>query len=369
MSAEFSIFKSDDDKRLVFGWASVAIRADGTQIEDWQGDMIDPDDLEEAVYEYVLNFRDAGEEHIPTMRKKGKLVESVVFTKEKMKAMGIPEGIVPEGWWIGFKVHDDEAWAKIKSGEYRMFSIEGSGVREPVVQKSVTFRDILTKFNPNHGPDGRFTSGPKMAPDGGSGGGGSHGFDVKSAVSATMENGGGTFDPRNGETPTKGFCVATATQNERVIRVDASKDVESIARQYEEAFRSYLNEMGQFFEENPSYRFGTWIDEADGALYLDTPELFSDKSEAIEAGKRTNQIAIFDLESHEEIRLGVEKAMPNKDRKFVGMIDPKSKDVNKQIKTLARKAAVKTKLNYNREHGIVDRELEAEWEMINKGMK
>lgn len=128
----FSIFKTDDDKRLVFGWASISITVDGEQLEDRQKDIIDPEDLEEAAYEYVLNFRDTGEEHISTMRKKGKLVESCVFTAEKQKAIGIPEGTLPIGWWIGFKIEDDAAWQRVKNGTYRMFSIEGKANREPV---------------------------------------------------------------------------------------------------------------------------------------------------------------------------------------------------------------------------------------------
>lgn len=128
----FNIFKTDDDKRLVFGWASISIDIAGEQLEDRQQDMIDPEDLEEAAYDYVLNFRDTGEEHIPTMRKKGKLVESCVFTAEKQKAMGITEGILPIGWWIGFKIEDDAAWEKVKNGTYKMFSIEGKANREPV---------------------------------------------------------------------------------------------------------------------------------------------------------------------------------------------------------------------------------------------
>ena len=160
----FSIFKTDDDKRLVFGWASISITVDGEQLEDRQKDMIDPDDLEEAAYEYVLNFRDTGEEHIETMRKKGKLVESCVFTAEKQKAIGIPEGVLPIGWWIGFKIEDDAAWERVKNGTYRMFSIEGKANRVPV-EKSVetvervakTFDEIL-KFNPYHDARGRFAS-------------------------------------------------------------------------------------------------------------------------------------------------------------------------------------------------------------------
>lgn len=142
----FSIFKTDDDKRLVFGWASVSITVDGEQLEDRQKDMIDPEDLEEAAYEYVLNFRDTGEEHIPTMRKKGKLVESCVLTAEKQKAMGIPEGILPIGWWIGFKIEDDEAWEKVKNRTYKMFSIEGKAKRIPVEKAAPvakSFNEIL----------------------------------------------------------------------------------------------------------------------------------------------------------------------------------------------------------------------------------
>lgn len=128
----FSVYKTDDDRRLVFGWASIAVTADGEQLEDRQHDVIDPEDLEEAAYEYVLNFGDSGEEHIDSLRKKGKLVESCVFTRAKQEAMGVPEGTLPEGWWIGFKITDDDAWARVKNGTYRAFSIEGTAERVPV---------------------------------------------------------------------------------------------------------------------------------------------------------------------------------------------------------------------------------------------
>ena len=149
---QFDIKKTDDDKRLIFGWASVAITKSGEQVVDWQNDIIDPEDLEETVYNYVLNFRDSGEEHIADLRKKGRMVESCMFTKEKMQAMGIPEGIVPEGWWIGFYIDDDEAWEKVKNGTYRMFSVEGKAIREEVedeIEKNAYdewLEDNLDKF-------------------------------------------------------------------------------------------------------------------------------------------------------------------------------------------------------------------------------
>ena len=146
----FNIYKTNDDKRLVFGWASVSITADGEQLEDLQHDMIDPEDLEEAVYEYVLNFRDTGERHNPNLRKKGKLVESCVFTVEKQKAMGIPEGTLPIGWWIGFKIEDDAAWEKVKNGTYKMFSIEGKANRVRVDKAAPAEQDPdLTEMDPS----------------------------------------------------------------------------------------------------------------------------------------------------------------------------------------------------------------------------
>ena len=124
----FQIAKSNDDEQLVFGWASVAKNADGTTPLDWQGDEIDALDLEPAVYKFNLEFRDANDSHKKNSDC-GKLVESVIFTKEKMASMGIPEGVVPEGWWVGFKIDDQEVYQKVKTGIYKMFSIEGSAKR------------------------------------------------------------------------------------------------------------------------------------------------------------------------------------------------------------------------------------------------
>ena len=126
----FKIEKANDEKMLAFGWASVAVRADGGQIEDWQGDIIDPEVLEDAAYEYVRLYRDGGEMH-----ERGgvaALVESVVFTEEKQRLIGIPEGTLPVGWWIGFKVSDPDVWEKVKDGTYSMFSIEGEATRVEV---------------------------------------------------------------------------------------------------------------------------------------------------------------------------------------------------------------------------------------------
>lgn len=124
------IAKANDDQNLVFGWANVALKADGNIPLDWQGDVIPPQVLESAAYQFVLKYRETGERHMGDCV--GYLVESMMFTKEKMQTLGIPEGTLPEAWWIGFYIPDDDVYAKVKSGQYRMFSIEGRAMRNPI---------------------------------------------------------------------------------------------------------------------------------------------------------------------------------------------------------------------------------------------
>lgn len=129
-SAEVKISKAEKAKQLVFGWLSVAIDAEGNPVVDHEGDIIPPEELEQAAYDFVLYSRQAGEMHEKIGI--GRLVESMVFTAEKIKALGIPEGTLPIGWWVGFKIDDLDVWEKIESGEYRAFSIGGTAEREEV---------------------------------------------------------------------------------------------------------------------------------------------------------------------------------------------------------------------------------------------
>lgn len=128
-SLNFDIKKIEDDQQLVFGWLSIAYDAKGNQVEDADHDIIEEVDLEQAAYNHVLKFRKAGENHQEII---GDLVESMIFTKEKQQALGIPDGILPIGWWVGYRLEKKEAWDKVKSGQYDSFSVGGRGRREIV---------------------------------------------------------------------------------------------------------------------------------------------------------------------------------------------------------------------------------------------
>ena len=122
--------KVDDEKREVFGWASV-VKMDGKPVVDRQGDWIEPEEIERAAYKYVLESRKGGHQH----RRDGEapfhasdMIESIVFTPEKIAKMGLPEEF-PVGWWVGYKVRDEDTWSKVKNREVTGFSIHGSGKR------------------------------------------------------------------------------------------------------------------------------------------------------------------------------------------------------------------------------------------------
>lgn len=115
------------EKGLVSGWANVSVLANGDIPLDWEGDIIAPEELEDAAIEFMENYAISGVMH--TGDPVGTVVESIMFTKEKQEAIGIPPGTVPEGWFITVKIHDTEVRQKVKDGVYSMFSIQGKGQR------------------------------------------------------------------------------------------------------------------------------------------------------------------------------------------------------------------------------------------------
>jgi cation transport regulator ChaB len=119
------IHKTNEDKRLVYAWASVVTKG-GKPVADLQGDIVTVDELEKAAHGFMLNSREAGEMHIKTTGI-GKVVESVVLSKALQEALGVDLG--QEGWLVVMKIEDDAVWERVKKGELSMLSIGGRGRR------------------------------------------------------------------------------------------------------------------------------------------------------------------------------------------------------------------------------------------------
>jgi len=139
-----AISKVDTVQHQVFGWASI-VSVNGIPVTDTQGDQITEETIEAAAYDFVLTARVAGEMHQDgsdgTIRPVGGLIESVVFTPQKvasmlqsLKVQNI-DAIMQMpfcGWWIGFQITDEDVWQKVVSGDLKAFSIGGRGKRDKV---------------------------------------------------------------------------------------------------------------------------------------------------------------------------------------------------------------------------------------------
>lgn len=120
------VLKMDDEQRIVWGWLSV-ITEDGVPVVDLQGDVISPEELTKAADDFMLSTREAKAMH--KGERVGEFFHSLPLTYELAKAFGIETR--REGWIVAMKVHDDETWKRVKSGELSAFSIGGKAIREP----------------------------------------------------------------------------------------------------------------------------------------------------------------------------------------------------------------------------------------------
>lgn len=132
--AEGQIVKVDPDRKQVFGWAYVSHDPEGNVVDDRSGEYIeDVEVLEKAAYDFVVKSRKGGVDHgrkstEDEVVRVSTMIESIVFTPDKIKKMGIPEGTIPQGaWWVGFQIEDPEVWERHKRDELTSFSIHGRG--------------------------------------------------------------------------------------------------------------------------------------------------------------------------------------------------------------------------------------------------
>ena len=129
-----AVIKSREEEQRRFFGAAYIHTADGNQITDHSGDVIDTPEaqtaFEEAFYGFVKDYRTGDVAH--ELFDASDLIEAFVVTKEK-KAAGIFPDDMDEGGYVGFQARDTEAgnilWDGIKSGRFTDLSIVGEGER------------------------------------------------------------------------------------------------------------------------------------------------------------------------------------------------------------------------------------------------
>ncbi len=128
---QFEFIKKDESQHVVYGWASISVESDGQVVTDLQGDQIDPDELEQAVTDFMLSYRAHEADGAGVMHEtesKCEVIASLVTTPDIVKAFGLGKDL-PIGWILGLKVMDDAIWQRVMSGELKALSIQGTAER------------------------------------------------------------------------------------------------------------------------------------------------------------------------------------------------------------------------------------------------
>lgn len=113
---------------LVYGWASI-ISKDGEEITDHQDDRITEEELTKAAHDFICNSRQGGVLHDEFGHKIGHIVESMVFSKQLQKSLGVD--LKKTGWLICYQITDPRVKMLVKAGVLKSFSIGGKGQRVP----------------------------------------------------------------------------------------------------------------------------------------------------------------------------------------------------------------------------------------------
>jgi hypothetical protein len=138
----------DDDQRIVTGPAMIPDSPIYRNDANGQYYVVfDADTINKIAYRF---FKKGYQANINEMHKAENIVansvfyESWVVDREKGKMPLAAFKDVPNGtWFLTAKINNDETWAKIKSGEYKGFSVEGLFDYTPVA--SIDPEDALLK--------------------------------------------------------------------------------------------------------------------------------------------------------------------------------------------------------------------------------
>ena len=125
----FEVIKVADEQRIVYGWITVSTEK-GELFVDSQGDIIEPDEMVKMANDFMLDVRMAKAMHDGAGI--GEFVHSLPLTKDIADALGIK--CDREGWIGALKIHDDAAWADVKSGKFTGLSIGGKARNREAVQ-------------------------------------------------------------------------------------------------------------------------------------------------------------------------------------------------------------------------------------------
>jgi hypothetical protein len=120
---------------------------------------------------------------------------------------------------------------------------------------------------------------------------------AQSIVERVRANGGLSVSMIDGSEPTEGFMVAKGGKQSAIVDADEFYD----PVKGPEAMSSFLKGNRELGE---GAYLGLWHNQADGKVYLDVSENIMDQGAAVSAGRKRDQISIWDVANFKEIDTG-----------------------------------------------------------------
>ena len=115
-------------------------------------------------------------------------------------------------------------------------------------------------------------------------------------LSATLQNGGGTFGAGGYPIHSGGYVVGGVAPG-RVLQVPVARVTSPTFAEQRQLLRHVAGLIRDGVE------FGTWIDSDAGILWVEPIEFVTDRDAAIQLARERGELAIFHLDSEEEIRV------------------------------------------------------------------
>ena len=132
-------------------------------------------------------------------------------------------------------------------------------------------------------------------------------WNVEKDIPTAAKEGGFTFHPKSGKSPTTGFAVSIFPEHERIL------DLENVTQ---DEMDKYREDTRSAWEGDPRVHLGGWHNVGeDGKFYLDASKIVDTKEEAIALGKEHGQLAGYDVERGEVFQISTREERDEYQRK------------------------------------------------------
>jgi Putative phage serine protease XkdF len=137
------IAKSASAQRYTLGVAWPAYKPEIAKAADGKKDVIGPEAIEKAAWEYNATGREVGIWHADGTTGHGTVVESYVYRGPTWELVAVDGStqVVKAGDWLMGVVWDESAWSLIERGLVDGMSPQGGGVRVPADASSIPSRN------------------------------------------------------------------------------------------------------------------------------------------------------------------------------------------------------------------------------------